>query len=217
MQRFARWFALGGATFALAVGGCGGGGAGVVTECGLDVHVPNYAREVSRLFVWPAFPVSVHFIRDAQLTPARRSAAITGFDRWTAAIGPRVSYVEIDEPSGADITVRFVDDTPDGRARLTFSGLTMLRARIDLGTEGLDYHSISCVSAHEFGHALGIYGHSATRGDLMYPVYTIGHPCGVTERDANTLRTGYCDLFTRGTVRARAAPPGAPVQTVTID
>lgn len=216
MHHRANWLALAGAAWALASGGCGGGAPGVITECGLEVYTPNYATEVSHLFVWPGFPVRVHFLRDAQFTPARRAAALSGFDRWLAALGARFDYVETDDPANAEITVRFVDTTANGLTRMTTSGLTMLRARIEVGTQELDDLSISCIAAHEFGHALGIEGHSSTRGDLMYPVYTIGRPCGVTERDSNTLRTGYCDLLSRGAAPSRALPPEAPVRTFII-
>jgi hypothetical protein len=47
--------------------------------------------------------------------------------------------------------------------------------------------SIPTVTAHEFGHALGLDGHSANDGDLMFPVVT---PDSVPkERDVNAVLT----------------------------
>jgi predicted Zn-dependent protease len=73
-----------------------------------------------------------------------------------------------------------------------------------IAVAGVTAADLQSVAAHEFGHALGIDGHSDDPGDLMYPVEIRmigpdGNPVpapvhSVTLRDLNTLALCYPQL-----------------------
>ena len=50
-------------------------------------------------------------------------------------------------------------------------------------------------SAHEFGHLLGIAGHSDDPNDLMYPSHAPTQDVPLSARDINTAKTIYASLF----------------------
>lgn len=200
-----------------AGGGCGSGsgsGSGPITNCSLTLFTPNYAASVSHLLQWSGFPVTVYFIQDANYSANRRALALAGFDQWVNATGGAVSYQVTTDQSAADITVTFDPKTANGLTNLHFTGLTMNHADMDVGVQDLPDADVQCVAAHEFGHAIGIDGHSPDQGDLMYFAHFVGESCPVTQRDLNTLKTGYCGLFSRA-ARPRTRPIG-PEQTLAI-
>lgn len=52
----------------------------------------------------------------------------------------------------------------------------------------LSQEEMRTVCLHEFGHAIGLWGHSPHPGDICYPTATTQHP---SQRDINTLRKLY--------------------------
>lgn len=195
--------------------GCGSGGTATqISNCSLDSFTPNYARNVDNLLEWPSFPVTIFFVRDASYSQSRQNIAQAGFDQWVDATGGALSYQIVSSTADADITVKFDPSTANGLTELHFSGLQMRSADMEIGVQNLAASDIQCVAAHEFGHALGINGHSDDADDLMYPVHVVGDTCVVTTRDLNTMKTAYCDVFTRS-VRRRTQVSG-PTRTVRI-
>jgi hypothetical protein len=200
---------------ALIASGCGGGGSGPISNCSLDAFTPNYARQLSHLLNWPSFPVHVYFVRDANFTAERRSTALAGFNQWVTATNSVLNSTETASSADANITVRFDPTTTDGVTQINFSGLTISSADMKLGVQNLPAPDRQCEAAHEFGHALGMDGHSDNPDDLMYPVHIIGTACPVTQRDLNTMKTGYCALFSRA-VPCAPVPSAGPPQTIII-
>lgn len=214
-----RWLALG-LSIAVLLGlvRCVPGGAGTSSGsqqivCSLDAFVPNYAREVDKLLRWERFPVRVYFEHDEHYSPTWQTIALQGFDQWIEVFSPQIRYVVVDDPAQAQITVRFNPADANGRVDFEYypsSGL-LSRAEMTIGVKGNNTTNIRSVAAHEFGHALGISGHSTDPADMMYPTYVSNVPLRLTQRDINTLKTAYCHLFTNRAV-SRGATPEAPVR-----
>lgn len=214
-----RWLALG-LSIAVLLGlvRCVPGGAGTSSGsqqivCSLDAFVPNYARDVEKLLRWERFPVRVYFERDAHYTPTRQAIALQGFDQWIGVFYPQIRYEIVENPAQAQITVRFNPDDANGRVDFEYyrsSGL-LSKVEMTIGVRGNNPTDIRSVAAHEFGHALGISGHSTDPADMMYPTYVSNVPLRLTQRDINTLKTAYCHLFTNRAV-SRGATSEAPVR-----
>lgn len=166
--------------------------------CSIDTFVPNYAREVERLLRWEVFPARIAFVRDENYSPEWQTLALQGFDQWIEVFAPHIRYEVVEQPERAHITVRFDPTTANGKVDYQYypSSGVMVKAEMTIGTKGNFPVDIRSVSAHEFGHALGIGGHSPDPADMMYPTYVHNVPLRLTSRDANTLKTGYCHLFT---------------------
>lgn len=211
--RFVSFLALLSSTLWLSSCGSGGGGAGL-SACDIDTFTPNYGRNVDHLLNWSSFPVTVFFVKDANYTTARQNLATDGFDQWVSATQGVLTYSLTNDVNNADITVRFDPTTSDGVTTIHFSGFTLSSADMALGTRNNAAADIQCIAAHEFGHALGIDGHSDDQNDLMYAIHFVGTVCPVTQRDLNTIKTGYCHLFGRAESRCAPVPAATgPQQT----
>jgi predicted Zn-dependent protease len=211
-------------------GGGGGGGGGnknpsidsatpapttkSTLNCTSESFTPNYANSVS-LLRWDRFPLRVFFIRNDQLSDSRQQTAQAGFNQWVAATGNRADYILVDSASQANVTVSFYTFTGGsgdtlGTARVTFDDNNVLRsAKIELGITG-NAANDRLTAAHEYGHTLGITGHSPRTADLMY--FTGNANGEITNYDLNTARTAYCDDFNRSTGRTKAAV--GPLKTI---
>ncbi len=146
----------------------------------------------------------------------RTEAVQAGFDQWVHASRGFVQYQVVTKPIQAEIVVTFLPDgsVPNqggscGHTTMTFLTLTLKSANVLLATTGVTPTDLQAIAAHEFGHALGIDGHSDDPDDLMYAVLThspdgeLSLPAhSVTVRDLNTLKVCY---------PAFVVPPPPPV------
>lgn len=156
----------------------------------------NYASHLRNRAVWPAFPVAVAFAHDANYSPAREQWARRGFDAWLNATRGMTRYIVVDDPARASITARFDPSTNDGYTNTLFRDGKLETAKVRIGVRRGNASNIACIAAHEFGHALGLDGHSSDPRDVMYPVHQMGHAWRITVRDQNTLATLYPALPT---------------------
>jgi predicted Zn-dependent protease len=217
--------------------GCGGGGgskgniSAYPEACGKSVYLPNYADGDGRgisLSRWRTFPVRVYIDRhNGVYTAELRDRAVVAFDGWVGQSGGRVQYTLVDRAAFADVTVRFVDIDARVLSNANAVGITFTEDITNHGTSGLPSDRAYLASAevyigidenvtrengtmaHEFGHALGIGGHSPSRLDLMYRTGSSTRSPVPTQSDINTLRTAYCDDFTQTTAspESRAVVP----------
>ena len=156
----------------------------------------DYAGNLRNRAVWPAFPLTVAFIRDANYRPAREQWARRGFDAWFAATNGLTGYVVAADPAQARILVRFDPNSNNGNTTTSFRNDLLEKANIRVGVKRGQAGDIACIAAHEFGHALGIDGHSSDPNDVMYPDHRMGRAWRITPRDRGTLATLYPALQT---------------------
>lgn len=217
-------------------GGGGGGGGG--TACGLDYATPNYAVETDLasgernfFLTWPRFPVTIAVRNEVILrTPGgdvgTTGPILNGMDAWTSSSGERVAYRLLDPGAAADIvvTVQQVAAQPGageflGRTNVTYDPSTRELVRAELTVRvwpGMSLQEATAglrtTSAHEFGHALFLVGHSERPTDLMYYRGSADDDKPVQTRDLNSLLTAYCGAFPR----SRQSPPSGRTKLETI-
>jgi Predicted Zn-dependent protease len=140
---------------------------------------------------------------------------LQGFDQWAEATGSVVRYREVSNPDGAQIKVSFKPDTRNGKTHYTYypSSGRLVSATVEIGVRGNNPIDIRSVAAHEFGHAIGIGGHSQNPDDMMYPSFVSNVPLQITPSDLNTVKTAYCNYFIG---RTRVAPPPVDEQPVQV-
>ena len=223
------------ALFLLAgLSGCGGGGASggnsLVSSASTDgcvtkAYAPNYAGDTDPktgkanvLRTWVGLPLRVYFAPGALLTPDRQSAALAGFDWWAMAENGTISYLVAIDAANADITVAFEQSGEteygavttyhyDASNHLTQASITFNVAYINRDA------LLTPAAAHEFGHALGIDGHSENPADIMAYSASVYNLTGLSTRDINTIKTDYSCGATRS---AASLPKSAAVRSVTV-
>lgn len=162
---------------------------------------------MERLLHWRRLPVKVFIATHSAAEDADAKVAQAGFDEWQQATGLTLCTV-VNSEDKADIVVRFTGEDSlsgqpgvVGQTATAARGAELRKAEIWIATGNLDSGALQSVAAHEFGHALGIDGHSDHPDDLMYPCETQyvspdgddppSAPRQVTLRDLNTLRLCY--------------------------
>ena len=153
------------------------------------------------------FPLRV-FLADGSL----QTRLARGFDGWVKATGGRISYVFVKDAANADISVGVGTTSSAGTsgeaaiAAVTYDTDTneIMSGTITFTSDAAQLTDprgdlFSVLSAHEFGHLLGLIseteqGHSPDALDTMYfkPNLSVG---SVTERDVNSLENLYPTLF----------------------
>ena len=208
-------------SLSLTVGlsGCGGGGAssgdsrvtsasvdssgGATDGCATKAYAPNYSGDTDPktgkanvLRTWSNLPLKIYFAPGTLLTPARQSAALAGFDWWVAAENGAVSYLVTTDAANADITVSFEQSGETEYGALTTylydAGNHLTQASITFNVTYINRDALlTPAAAHEFGHALGIDGHSANQADVMAYSASVYNLTGLSTRDINTVKTDY--------------------------
>ena len=151
----------------------------------------DYTVNLRKRVTWKKLPVRVFFVRDERYSQSREQFARRGFNRWVAATEGVLSYEVTDDIFEADLTVRFDSMTNNGVTSTHFKMGSISRADIMIGVQQSVESDIEIVAAHEFGHAMGIDGHSNDKRDLMFPTHVAGTVTRITYRDLNTMASRY--------------------------
>lgn len=158
---------------------------------------------------WPAkaMPIRVYmapfrwYEKSKQMeSTAYNRMVLEAMDKWSQISGGAVRFqlVSTLNDSQIDINWRRVDRTSLGHCEYIINKQSLIySAEIRIGiSDGLihakynDFDEVRHTVLHEFGHALGLIGHSDHSDDIMY----VPHQYGVTrisERDVETLRWLY--------------------------
>jgi tetratricopeptide (TPR) repeat protein len=183
-------------------------------------------RNTVRKWDQTKFPLKV-FIAKGTAADNYQDSFSTQIERamntWQTKSNNTVSFVVVDQPTNADIVVRFTSD----EKKIAKQG-EQGDCQLQLGTSGIKNASITVLTSktnealplgdpliywvglHEFGHAIGLGGHSINSKDIMYATMTFDYYSkDVSERDIATLVRLYqpevkaggspIDLYNEGT------------------
>ncbi len=164
-----------------------------------DGKITRFSEMPIRVYISPV-------IKESPYLPALRYA----MNEWTTASKKLIQFQETETPDNADIRVSWgyssfmkFQDTRLGSAQLRRiqnsqaadkANKENIKVEIILILEGdeniteLSEVEMRTVCLHEFGHAIGLWGHSPHAGDISYPTATAQH---LSQRDLNTLRKLY--------------------------
>lgn len=205
--------------------------SGSAAGCSLATYSPNFGAEAdpasgtpNHLYHWNALPAQVYFVPGDYVTADRKAQALAGFDWWALATGQPALYQETAQQSAASIVVQFEARGQTGYGAITEyhfnSKQQMQDATITFNMTYLtDTASIVPVAAHEFGHALGIAGHSNDHGDVMSSSPEVYTRTQLSTRDINTMQTAYCGLSVSGTSgggASKSVPKDATATTLVV-
>ena len=146
---------------------------------------PNYVDNVlyeNQLIRWnKSRPVKYYISNNIDASDAYISLVKKAFDKWQAAGNGAITFREIHSNNEADIVVNFVNEisTKEGyeplRAGLaipTIKDSTLVKVDIKIKPVDMygNYHnqaSVYNVIMHNIGHAIGLWGHSFEKNDIM--------------------------------------------------
>ena len=120
---------------------------------------------------------------------------------WEESSEGILKFQLVNLPDGADILVSWVRNLEStdqehtlGISELHRTGPNEFRVEISVGLrhrktrKPLTHDQMKIVLLHEFGHAVGLWGHSRDKEDAMYHAADASHP---TQRDINTIKQVY--------------------------
>lgn len=141
-------------------------------------------------------------------TSKRTSLIKTAVNEWFKYMNGKLSFIIVNDPNKSDIDIGFnnhlsnVDKNSSngyiaGLATPQIKNNVLKKVKVRLATRkangspttDLDIYN---TTIHEFGHALGINGHSDKKTDIMYPISgSTNTKRKLSRRDVNTLKVLY--------------------------
>jgi tetratricopeptide (TPR) repeat protein len=164
-------------------------------------HVLNQGKVVQ----WDLqrMPLRVYFEPSPNVTgwsPALNNVVQQGMQQWQTATNNKIRFALVSTPSDADIKVRWkteLDEGKLGESPFKFVGNKMLQSDVVLATHPsggqrlLGNEELQHVVVHEFGHALGLKGHSPYPEDMMYFSVQPSASSRLSARDVKTFAMLY--------------------------
>jgi hypothetical protein len=194
---------------------------------GASDYMPNITEQGTFHWQTDKFPLKV-WISDGAGVPSYRPQYGTfirnGFDEWCRVSNGKLAWVEVADPSKADITVKWtnqVTERPEG----TEAGKTDALTKLNTSTgQGIIYGArmqfltrmpnreftdleVAKTCMHEVGHAMGLQGHSPNRHDIMYYAVQPTQEPVLSQRDVNTLTRLYANYPVLDAVALSAKQP----------
>lgn len=128
-----------------------------------------------------------------------RNAINDAFTAWRTASGGKVRFEPTSKRENADIVVSWnsrFNDNKLGVSPFQVMGGKIIQSDVTLGTTMPDgspmpYSVFRGTTIHEFGHAIGIKGHSPYPEDIMYFSTNGNQSSNLTSRDKNTINWLY--------------------------
>lgn len=129
-----------------------------------------------------------------------RTSVIKSLKAWERASRGKIRFTVTNSKTNSDIVVDWVDGFVGekvGESPYVAVGGVIIRSDVNLSTKMPDGSpmvpkELYAISLHEFGHALGIKGHSPYPDDVMYFAYNQKNYNGMlTQSDTNTIRMLY--------------------------
>ncbi len=119
------------------------------------------------------------------------------------------SYTVVSDPSTADMTITFqqIAAAPAGGDTLgncdrqvVVSTNQIISAKMNMNywagmTDDEALNGMKATAAHEYGHALGIGGHSPVYTDIMNAATPVAADKSVSSNDINTVKSDYTSMF----------------------
>ncbi|HEY9745199.1 MAG TPA: matrixin family metalloprotease [Oculatellaceae cyanobacterium] len=150
-------------------------------------------------------PLRIYVNTSSRLYSPQYKEYITwSLDSWSKALDGRLRYEFTSDPRDADITVDWVPRFSDRY----IAGLTTFQvghADIQIKTMGVPEKDIKANIIHEFGHALGIAGHSSNPNDIMVGARRFRHGAEaasyepqLSRADIQAIRRLYSPTWQRG-------------------
>ncbi|CEK18879.1 Matrixin [Chthonomonas calidirosea] len=174
--------------------------------CTDSTYLPNFATAddpatglPNHLYHWTHFPLNVYIVSSNLATPDRITQATDGFSWWSQALGVIGKFNLVNSSTQANIIVQFENMGLTNYGAITNYTVNgngeMQNATITFNMTYLtSVPNIAPVAAHEFGHALGLAGHSPNDTDVMSVSANVYNLTGLSQADINTMKTAYCGV-----------------------
>lgn len=180
-------------------------GAGIASFDGgaqyKDNYIPYVISDAGSVVKWPSFPLKVY------IEPLRQKSIVQkAFAQWQAKSGNLVSFVYVNSPENAQITVNFnnslgIMSASDegytaGLSKPVYEENSIKKSDISIllvepkTNKAIDDNSILSTTLHEIGHSLGFKGHSPNENDVMFASSETPR-LSLSKRDLNTLHLFY--------------------------
>lgn len=185
----------------------------------VDNSKPDYLGQIgqkSNFSKWhpKSFPIKVYIYDGSPVRgykPVYKNYILDSLDTWCKASGSKLSYKMVNDPSKANLKVRFRDrvfTSKDLKSHRLVAGLTSYKPTINnyytknlvqvLTVDSFNPKTIrksgecASITMHEIGHAFGL-DHSACPKDVMYFRSSTKQTGRPTRRDKATLAKLYAD------------------------